>query len=75
MDAVSPSRVRIVLLAIIAVAVAAVWMILAELFSPSAAHADATRSGLGTAANLRARLSDAVGVTPTAYRHRFSRAG
>ncbi len=34
----------------------------------------ATRSGLGTAANLRARLADAVGVTPTAYRHRFSRA-
>ncbi|HKJ56978.1 MAG TPA: helix-turn-helix domain-containing protein [Nitriliruptoraceae bacterium] len=34
----------------------------------------AARSGLGTAANLRARLADAVGVTPTAYRHRFSRA-
>lgn len=34
----------------------------------------ATRSGLGSAANLRARLDDAVGVTPTAYRQRFSRA-
>lgn len=35
----------------------------------------ADRSGLGTAANLRLRLDDAVGVTPTAYRQRFSRAG
>lgn len=35
----------------------------------------AARSGLGTAANLRARLADAVGVTPTAYRRRFARAG
>lgn len=34
----------------------------------------ATRSGLGTAANLRSRLDDAVGVTPTAYRRRFARA-
>lgn len=33
----------------------------------------AERSGLGTAANLRARLADAVGVTPTAYRRRFRR--
>lgn len=33
----------------------------------------ATRSGLGTAANLRSRLDDAVGVTPTAYRRRFAR--
>ncbi len=35
----------------------------------------AARSGLGSAANLRARLADAVGVTPTAYRRRFARAG
>lgn len=35
----------------------------------------ATRSGLGSAANLRARLADAVGVTPTAYRRRFARVG
>ncbi|MBY5161178.1 GlxA family transcriptional regulator [Salsipaludibacter albus] len=34
----------------------------------------AERSGLGTAANLRLRLDDAVGVTPTAYRSRFTRA-
>lgn len=35
----------------------------------------AARSGLGSAANLRARLADAVGVTPTAYRRRFARVG
>jgi AraC family transcriptional regulator, transcriptional activator FtrA len=33
----------------------------------------AARSGLGTAVNLRARLRDAVGVSPSAYRGRFSR--
>ena len=33
----------------------------------------ATRSGLGTAANLRARLRDACGVSPSAYRDRFRR--
>jgi AraC family transcriptional regulator, transcriptional activator FtrA len=30
-------------------------------------------SGLGTAANLRARMGEQVGVTPTAYRQRFTR--
>lgn len=34
----------------------------------------ATRSGLGTAANLRTRLRDACGVSPSAYRQRFRRA-
>ncbi|MBW3665601.1 MAG: helix-turn-helix domain-containing protein [Actinobacteria bacterium] len=34
----------------------------------------AARSGLGTAANLRMRLREAVGVSPTAYRRRFRRA-
>ena len=34
----------------------------------------AARSGLGTAANLRNRLREAVGVTPTNYRQRFQRA-
>lgn len=34
----------------------------------------AGRSGLGTAANLRSRLKDAVGVSPMAYRRRFQRA-
>lgn len=33
----------------------------------------ADASGLGSAANLRTRLRDAVGVTPTAYRQRFAR--
>ena len=33
----------------------------------------ATRSGLGTAANLRTRLREAVGVSPTTYRQRFRR--
>lgn len=33
----------------------------------------AARSGLGTAVNLRARLRDAVGVSPSAYRQRFAR--
>lgn len=33
----------------------------------------ATASGLGSPANLRARLADCVGVTPTAYRRRFAR--
>jgi AraC family transcriptional activator FtrA len=33
----------------------------------------ATRSGLGTAANLRARLRDACGVSPSTYRERFRR--
>lgn len=33
----------------------------------------AARSGLGSAVNLRARLRDAVGVSPSAYRSRFSR--
>lgn len=33
----------------------------------------ATRSGLGTAANLRLRLREAVGVSPSAYRQRFRR--
>ncbi|MBW3577615.1 MAG: helix-turn-helix domain-containing protein [Actinobacteria bacterium] len=33
----------------------------------------ATRSGLGTAANLRTRLREAVGVSPTGYRRRFRR--
>lgn len=33
----------------------------------------AAASGLGTAANLRSRLSEAIGVTPTAYRSRFAR--
>ena len=33
----------------------------------------ATRSGLGTAANLRARLRESVGVSPSAYRNRFRR--
>lgn len=33
----------------------------------------ATASGLGTATNLRQRLRDCVGVTPTAYRRRFAR--
>lgn len=33
----------------------------------------AARCGLGTAANLRNRLHDAIGVTPTAYRQRFQR--
>lgn len=34
----------------------------------------ASESGLGSAANLRARLTDQIGVTPTAYRRRFARA-
>ncbi|MBW8480803.1 GlxA family transcriptional regulator [Actinomadura parmotrematis] len=34
----------------------------------------ARRSGLGTAANLRAVLRRATGLTPTAYRRRFGRA-
>lgn len=34
----------------------------------------ASRSGLGTAANLRARLREAVGVSPSSYRRRFRRA-
>lgn len=33
----------------------------------------AARSGLGTAANLRARLREEVGVSPSAYRQRFRR--
>jgi AraC family transcriptional activator FtrA len=33
----------------------------------------AREAGLGSAVNLRARLDDAVGVTPTAYRARFRR--
>lgn len=33
----------------------------------------AAAAGLGSAANLRARLADAVGVTPTAYRRCFAR--
>lgn len=33
----------------------------------------ARAAGLGTAANLRARMDEAVGVTPTAYRRRFAR--
>jgi AraC family transcriptional regulator, transcriptional activator FtrA len=33
----------------------------------------ATRSGLGTAANLRTRLRDALGVSPSDYRQRFRR--
>lgn len=33
----------------------------------------AHEAGLGTAANLRARLGESVGVTPTAYRRRFAR--
>lgn len=33
----------------------------------------ATRSGLGSATNLRRRLDEAVGVTPSAYRRRFRR--
>lgn len=33
----------------------------------------AQASGLGSAANLRARMGEAVGVTPTAYRQRFAR--
>lgn len=33
----------------------------------------AARSGLGTAANLRARLREACSVSPSAYRARFSR--
>ncbi|ANI90894.1 GlxA family transcriptional regulator [Dietzia timorensis] len=32
----------------------------------------ASRSGLGTTANLRARLADQTGLTPTAYRRTFS---
>jgi AraC family transcriptional activator FtrA len=34
----------------------------------------ASRSGLGTAANLRTRLRESVGVSPSAYRGRFRRA-
>ncbi|CAN5320347.1 hypothetical protein BH23ACT9_BH23ACT9_06220 [soil metagenome] len=33
----------------------------------------AAASGLGSAANLRARMGEHVGVTPTAYRSRFAR--
>jgi transcriptional regulator GlxA family with amidase domain len=33
----------------------------------------ASRSGLGTAANLRSRFQDACGVAPTDYRRRFTR--
>ncbi|HUG86664.1 MAG TPA: helix-turn-helix domain-containing protein [Euzebya sp.] len=33
----------------------------------------ARSAGLGSAANLRARMGEAVGVTPTAYRQRFAR--
>lgn len=33
----------------------------------------ATRSGLGTAANLRARLREAAGISPSTYRQRFRR--
>ena len=33
----------------------------------------AAASGLGSSTNLRTRLRDCVGVTPTAYRRRFSR--
>ena len=33
----------------------------------------ASRSGLGSAANLRSRLREAVGVSPSAYRSRFAR--
>lgn len=33
----------------------------------------ASRSGLGTAANLRARLRETCGVSPTTYRRRFHR--
>jgi AraC family transcriptional regulator, transcriptional activator FtrA len=33
----------------------------------------ARAAGLGTAANLRARMGEQVGVTPTAYRQRFTR--
>ncbi len=33
----------------------------------------AARSGLGSAANLRSRLRDACGVSPSAYRQRFKR--
>jgi transcriptional regulator GlxA family with amidase domain len=33
----------------------------------------AAESGLGSAANLRARMDEAIGVTPTAYRRRFAR--
>ncbi len=32
----------------------------------------ATRCGLGTATNLRARFRETLGTTPTAYRHRFA---
>lgn len=34
----------------------------------------ASRCGLGTSTNLRNRLRDAIGVTPSAYRQRFQRA-
>lgn len=33
----------------------------------------ASRSGLGSAANLRSRLREAVGVSPSSYRSRFAR--
>jgi len=35
----------------------------------------ATRAGLGTAANLRARVRQATGLSPSAYRRRFGPAG
>lgn len=35
----------------------------------------ATHSGLGSAANLRQRLREALGVSPSAYRRRFDRTG